>query len=318
MRRTNPRILAAIAIGLLVLIVAIVMMTRARTAESDKLSDAQAAGAGATAPEGRCASQVTYDRIKLELFRRAAQVRTSDQAAFDRLSAYASVRMERPVLRSQDPELGTVRCAGRLSLDLPPGVAVVGGRRTLSADVDYVLQPAADGSGDVVMLEGADPIIIPLATLARTGETTAAPETPPVMADGIPADSYAPPPLTAPSAPEPAAPSAVREPEPASRPLASAAGQARPSFNCRYARTRGEVAVCRDPGLAALDRQMSSQFYRALRTANARQRATLTATRDSFLRFRDRCSSDACIAETYRGRIREIRDIMSGNWRPGQ
>ena len=63
---------------------------------------------------------------------------------------------------------------------------------------------------------------------------------------------------------------------------------------------------------------MSSQFYRALRTANARQRATLTATRDSFLRFRDRCSSDACIAETYRGRIREIRDIMSGNWRPGQ
>ena len=317
MRRTNPRILAAIAIGLLILIVAIVMITRARTADRDKLSDAQAAGAGATAAETRCASQATYDRIKLELFRRAAQVRTSDQAVFDRLSAFASVRMERPVLRSQDQELGTVRCAGRLSLDLPPGLAVVGGRRTLGADVDYVLQPAADGSGDVVMLEGADPIIVPLATLARTGETAAAPGAPPVTAEGIPADPSAPPPGVTIPAPEPAAPSAELQPESAPRPSATV-GQARPSFNCRYARTRGEVAVCRDPGLAALDRQMASQFYRALRAADRRQRATLTATRDSFLRFRDRCPTNACIAEAYRGRMREIRDIMSGEWRPGQ
>jgi hypothetical protein len=317
MRRTNPTILAAIAIGLLILIVGIVMMTRGRTADQDKLSDAQAAGAGAAAVETRCASQATYDRIKLELFRRAAQVRTSDHAVFDRLSAFASVRMERPLLRSQDRELGTVRCAGRLSLDLPPGVAVVGGRRTLSADVDYVLQPAADGSGDVVMIEGADPIIVPLATLARTGETAAAPEAPSVTAEGIPADPLAQRPVATTPAPAPSGSSAGREPDPVAAPSATV-GEARPSFNCRYARTRGEVAVCRDPGLAALDRQMASQFYRALRMANARQRATLTATRDSFLRFRDRCPSDACIAETYRGRMREIRDIMSGDWRPGR
>ena len=42
---------------------------------------------------------------------------------------------------------GAVSCSGSLSLDLPPGVGVVGGRRTLSADVDYVVQQAADGSG---------------------------------------------------------------------------------------------------------------------------------------------------------------------------
>ncbi|HVL29218.1 MAG TPA: hypothetical protein VM326_00690 [Sphingomicrobium sp.] len=313
MRRTDPKILAAIALGLLVLIIGIVMMSRTRTADQDKLSDAQAAGAGNSAAETRCASQATYDRIKLELFRRAAQVRTSDQAVFDRLAAIASVRMERPLLRSQDAELGTVRCTGRLSLDLPPGLAVVGGRRTLSADIDYVLQPAADGSGDVVMLEGADPIIVPLATLARTGETPPAPEAPAVPADEVP-DAPPPPPSAAPEPPPPAPPQA-REPDPAPPPPASA-GAARPSFNCRYARTRGEIAVCRDEGLAALDRQMASQYYRALRVANARQRATLTATRDSFLRFRDRCPSDACIAETYRGRMREIRDIMSGDWRP--
>ncbi len=314
MRRTDPKILAAIALGLIVLIIALVMMTRNRTAEQDKLSDAQAAGAGATAPQGRCASQATYDRIKLELFRRAAQVRTTDQAVFDRLAAYASVRMERPVLRSQDQELGTVRCAGHLSLDLPPNVAVVGGRRTLSADIDYVLQPAADGSGDVVMLEGADPIVVPLATLARIGETAAAPSMAAEPDGSIPTDQPLPPMEQGP-APEPAAPAAEREPTP---PPSATTGAARPSFNCRYARTRGEIAVCREPGLAALDRQMASQFYRALRSADARQRDTLTATRDSFLRFRDRCPSDACIAEAYRGRMREIRDIMAGDWRPGR
>jgi hypothetical protein len=315
MRRVNPIVLAAVAIGLLIFIAVVIVLTRAPSARQDKLSDAQAAGAGASAPSSRCASQATYDRIKLELFRRAAQVRTSDQAAFDRLSAYASVRMERPVLRSQDEELGTVRCAGRLSLDLPPGVAVVGGRRTLSADVDYVLQPAADGSGDVVMIEGADPIIVPLATLARTGETAAAPEAPSDMAEAILPDPSAPPSMAQPL--EPAIPSAESVPDPAPSPTATA-GQARPSFNCRYARTRGEIAVCRDPGLAALDRQMAAQFYRALRAAGPRQRAILTATRDSFLRFRDRCPTNACVAETYRGRMREIRDIMSGDWRPGQ
>jgi hypothetical protein len=312
MRRINPLVLAAIAIGLLILVVSVVMVSRGRSADQDKLSDAEAAGAGATAPQGRCASQATYDRIKLELFRRAAQVRTSDRTVFDRLAAYASVRMERPVLRSQDEELGTVRCAGHLSLDLPPNVAVVGGRRTLSADVDYVLQPAADGTGDVVMVEGADPIVVPLATLARTGETAAAPEPPPATAEIVP-DAPVASPAVVPRG-DPVPPAADKEPESAPPP---AIGHARPSFNCRYARTRGETAVCRDPGLAALDRQMATQFYRALRGANARQRATLTATRDSFLRYRDRCPSDACVAETYRGRMREIRDIMSGEWRPG-
>jgi hypothetical protein len=327
MRRINPAILAAVAVGLLLLIAAVAMMTRPKTAPQDKLSDAQAAGAGASAPAKRCASQATYDRIKLEIFRQAGQVRTSDQSIFDKLAAYASVRVERPLLRSHDDELGTVRCTGRLTIDLPPGVAVVGGRRALSADVDYVLQPAADASGDVVMLEGADPIIVPLATLARSGEGPPLPAPPTLQADAGSAGAAAQPqPVPIPSpepraqvaeprvaAPAPRAP--VAEPRPEPRPPA-ATPTARPSFNCRYARTRGEIAVCRDSGLAALDRQMASQFYRALRQADRRQRATLTSTRDSFLRFRDRCPSDSCIAETYRGRMREIGDIMSGDWQP--
>jgi uncharacterized protein YecT (DUF1311 family) len=306
MRRLNPTIIAAIVIGLVLLLVAVAMV-REKGPNQDKLSDDQLVAAPVAKPERRCASQATYDRIKRELFRQASQLRRSDQAAFDRLAAASSVRMERPVMTEHDEALGTVRCTGFLSLDLPPGVAVVGGRRTLSTDIDYVLQPAADASGDVVMLEGADAIVVPLATLANAPVAAPAPDAqaPPPEALGEP-----PPQPTAPSQP----PAAV-VPPPAQQPPAVAT--ARPSFNCGYARTRGEIAVCGDSGLAALDRQMAAQYFRALSAADARERGILTATRDSFLRYRDRCPTNACIAETYRGRMREIRDIMSGSWRPG-
>jgi hypothetical protein len=45
-------------------------------------------------------------------------------------------------------------------------------------------------------------------------------------------------------------------------------------------------------------------------------RALLERTRGRFLGFRDRCRTDACIADSYRGRITEIRDIVDGRWRP--
>ncbi|HEU5285557.1 MAG TPA: hypothetical protein VFU20_03470, partial [Sphingomicrobium sp.] len=252
-----------------------------------------------------CGSQKTYDLIKRELFRRAAQVRGSDQAAFDRLATYSVVRMDAPMLRSHDEELGTVSCAGSLALDLPPGVAVVGGRRTLNANIGYAIQPAADGSGDVVTLSNADAIITPLATLARVAVPAEDPLAP------APAGS-APvviPPLTGEPAPMPApvAPPSDTGPPPP-QPTAS------PSFNCRTARSRGEIAVCNDPGLAALDRQMAAQFSTALAQADSGQRALLQRTRSDFLRYRDNCPSNACIAETYRGRMREIRDIMAGRW----
>lgn len=338
MRRVNPKLIAAVLIGLLVLIVAFVMMSRRGKSEQDKLSDTQAAGAAATAPQTRCGTQATYDRIKVELFRQAAQVRKSDQGVFDKLAAYASVRMERPLLRSRDDELGTVRCTGRLSLDLPPGVAVVGGRRTLAADIDYVLQPAADGSGDVVMLEGDGPITVPLATLARSGETRVAAggDLPAVVAEPVaaeppmPTPAAVPPPRqttqtargfepdTAKAKPEPVAapPTAVRPDRAPVRTTDRTRGQspkaaARPSFNCRYARTRGEIAICKDAGLAALDRQMASQYYRAIASANAAQRRDLKASRDAFLRRRDGCRQAACIANSYQERMREIGEIRS-------
>lgn len=306
MRRLNPTAVALLAGALLLLLMIYVFAGTTRT-NTDKLTDEQvAARADASDPETRCGSQATYDLIKRELFRRAAEVRGSDQAAFNRLAAYSVVRMDAPMLRSHDEEIGTITCAGTLALDLPPGVAVVGGRRTLIADVGYAIQPAADGSGDVLTLSNADGIITPLATLARVGEPAGEPLTP------VAPDGEAIPPLTTePGSVEPQ-PSQPSPPASAAPPPAASAS---PSFNCRFARTRGEIAVCNDGGLAALDRQMAAQFNSALSQADADERALLQRTRSRFLSYRDSCRSDSCIANAYRGRMTEIRDIMAGRWR---
>jgi uncharacterized protein YecT (DUF1311 family) len=261
---------------------------------------------GAPQHEKLCGSKATYDLIKRELFRHAAQLRGSDQAAFDRLSAYAVLRMENPVMESEDSSTGGVNCSGSLTIDLPPGVAVVGGRRSLMSDVDYTVQPAADGSGSVVLLRSADAIVAPLATLARVAEPAPEPGTAVNANEAVP---VGPGPLEPPASQPavPAAPSAPAPPAPVT---------ARPSFDCANARTKGELAVCGDPGLATLDRNMAAQYNRAVAGASGEQRDVLRLTRDRFLRYRDRCPNRQCIGDAYVGRMREIRDIVEGRWQP--
>jgi uncharacterized protein YecT (DUF1311 family) len=149
---------------------------------------------------------------------------------------------------------------------------------------------------------------------------TAAPPPPPAPRRE-PAKS-SPPPATS-DADENPKPSPASSPPPAKRPAPAVAkapapaaitAGARPSFNCRYARTRGEKAVCANAGLASLDRQMAGQFYRALSAARPGQRAMLEKSRKRFLRFRDSCATQTCIADAYRGRMREISDIVDGGY----
>src|SRR5207253_604146 len=168
-RKLNWTTIALIG-GLVVLVLLVAYFATSRNPDQDKLTNTELTKASAPEREKLCGSQATYDLIKRELFRRAAQVRGSDQAAYDRLSGYAVVRMENPVMESQNKDTGAVNCSGSLSLDLPPGVAVVGGRRTLASDIDYTVQQAADGSGLVVLLRNADAIVTPLATLSRVAQ----------------------------------------------------------------------------------------------------------------------------------------------------
>ena len=298
-QRVTPTAIAGIALAVLLLLIAGAILLRGSGAEDDRLTNAVTSAR--EDPEKLCSSQSTYDLIKRDLFRRAAALRGSDQPAFDKLASYSSLRVEAPLLQDQNESVGRVTCNATLSLDLPPGVAVVGGRRTLTADALYTIQPAADGSGKVLTLANADGIITPLATLAKTSQP--APNT---ADDANAVDS-------ADVSAAPVDPLAPNPPSPEAPPPQTSTS---PSFNCGNARTSGEIAVCNDPKLAALDRRMASQFGSAMADAAPQQRAILKQTRDAFLRYRDQCPSSSCIAETYQGRMREIRDIMRGNWQP--
>lgn len=311
MRGTNWPTIALLG-GLLLVLLIIAYFTANRDPDQDRLSDSQVTTSLApVAAEKSCASKSTYDQIKRELFRAAAQRRGSDAAAYDRLAAYAVARMESPVMENEPGAGQAVECSGTLSLDLPPGVVAEGGRRTLMSGVDYSVQPAADGSGNVVLVRNAEAIIGPLATLARAAQS-ARPDTPPAKLDifGQPIGNV---PLAGPDALPPiAAPPVPATPPPPPSPRVIA----RPSFDCAKARTRGEIAVCADPGLAALDRQMVGQFNRAIDQSDPQQRFLLLRTRAEFLEYRDRCRGASCVADAYNGRLREIGDIMAN--RPRQ
>ena len=313
-----------------------------------KVPDAEQRGAQRKQADARrlrqaCGSAETYDRLKAFVFDEANRLKAGRTAMLDRVEANTTVRMEDPVAVSRDEQLDVTVCRGRLVLDLPPGVEdAFNGARQLKAEVEYAAQAAADGSGLVYQMKAAEPIIYRLATLTLPAAGTdtavastsvpapASPETPPAAASTDTAvASIASPPRPAPrpepaspprpaSRPEPAPPPRARPPrddppaprveEPAPLPASRERAEA-PSFSC--ARVTGRVlrTICGDASLSALDRRMSSSFYAALADSDPGTRATLRASRDRFLRYRDRCPTSACIAQTYQDRMAEIRDI---------
>lgn len=260
-----------------------------------------------------CASSTTYDRLKELAFDEARRIRNVDSPLLDKLAAATVIRMEEPVLKSRDEDLNVTVCTGRMIVELPPGAQdVFNGEQRLLADIEYAAQEAADGSGLVYQMEGAEPIIYRLAAIdmkrgapAMADREDAEEPLPPVGADE--AEEYAE--VDAPEpAPEPdePAPPPVRQAPPPPPPLPSVAS-AQPSFNCRYARTRSERMVCSSNYLAGKDRTMSSLFYGSIAAADPETKAEIRASRDAFLRRREACGTEDCVGAVYDARIRELR-----------
>jgi uncharacterized protein YecT (DUF1311 family) len=272
-----------------------------------------------------CASDATYDRLKELVFDEAARIRNSDPRNLDPLAAAAVVRMEEPVVKSRDDELNVTVCSGRFILELPPGAEnAFDGKRRLDAEVEYAAQAAVDGSGLVYQMDGAEPIIYRLATFGMKGGavpkfTQAAPvpipSAPPAAA---PAEPTLMPPLAEPAprpapAPAPAPAASVRTAEKRAEPAAATRVTVRPSFNCRYGKTRTEKMICASPRLAAQDRAMASLYYDLMARADPATRGHLRRSRDAFLGRREQCGSEACVGSTYASRMAELRTIARGD-----
>lgn len=271
-----------------------------------------------------CASDATYEGLKELVFDEAARIRNADARNLDPIAAAAFVRMEEPRVKSRDEKLNVTVCTGRFVLDLPPGAEnAFDGMRRVTADVEYAAQAAADGSGLVYQMDGAEPIIYRLASFGMNGQpampASAAfaqagppppPPAPPPRSATTRSAPPAPPPTRAPSRPVPPprpAPVAARASEPPSRIEPAPIVASRPSFNCRYAHTRSERLVCASSGLAGRDRAMASAYYGAVARADAGGKARLRASRDAFLARRERCGTEACVAAAYDRRIAELR-----------
>lgn len=275
-----------------------------------------------------CSSSSTYDRLKELAFDEAARIRNQDPRELDALAAASVVRMENPVAKSRDDNLNVTVCRGRFILELPPGVEnAFDGQRRLTADIEYAAQAAADGSGLVFHMEGAEPMIYRLATAGGFTPRTAQIE--PVT---TPQAQVQQPPAAAPPAEPQPQPQVQPQPRqeargtPAPQRSATAAPPplpkadrpreqrtaASPSFNCSYARSRSERLVCGSGSLAAKDRQMASIYYAAMANADVGTRAHLRRSRDAFLSRRERCGSEDCVLSIYDARIQEIRRIAAG------
>ncbi len=362
MRWLNPTTAVLITAVLALLLVGYVFGV------GDPDREERTASSAARDAAARCSSREASELLKRELFARAAALRGRDGAAMAQAARFSAVRVASATATDVDEGSEEVTCRSSLVVDLPPEMAVVGGRRSLAGTAEYRLQAGENGQAQLRLLSNPQAIVTPLAALTpaqrqapatydvTTAEANASGPEPagPAVAPPPPPVPHAepppPPPVQRRAAPPPAPRSqtatrqptrpperkatAEREPPPPERREVAAAKPARPpepraipapppprqvaavrpSFDCRRARARSEVAVCGDPGLASLDRQMSGRFFSALRVARPGQRALLQRSRNRFLAYRNACPSSSCIAQAYRDRIREIDAIMTGGY----
>lgn len=117
-------------------------------------------------PSKGCSLQSTLDAIKTELFRRAAQARGRDAAAYMRIAGFSLFRVDSPTVVGADQQQRRIDCSGTADLQLPPQIALVTGGNMLAQPIDYSVQLDASGNATSVSLGNADAIVAPLSTIA--------------------------------------------------------------------------------------------------------------------------------------------------------
>jgi len=230
-----------------------------------------AAGVAARgASEQDCAGPETASGVKARLFEKAETAAGAKAAGVRALAGGTVARIEQPVVEQREDAARRTVCAGRLVLDLPPGTA--GG--PASAQIRYTVQMAADGSGRVYDVYGAEPLF-------------------PRLAGGtVPAT---------PGAPGPAAP-------------ATAVAAAKPSFACGPANSKVEATICGSKALADLDRDLAQSYRRALELGGEPGfREAQQEAQRQFLRDRNACQSATCIAGAYRERLGALKALWEEN-----
>ena len=241
--------------------------------------------------------------IQDELFRRAGELRGADQAQLNQVAGHASVRIDSA--RPKAGQHGLVDCSGWIALDLPPGLAVDGGRTNLNAELSYAL--AHDrGRMKIASLSGEGRLVRTLATLgpAPREPDQDKPVEPEEVASTAPARKT--PVLVGETKRETTAVSTVGAPRPATK------SPPVPAVASACSGSRADQLVCSSTNLSSLDRQLSLLYRQSWNQADDKRRAALLGTRQRFNDRREACGSSNCMTTAYLSRLKEISDIMAG------
>ena len=82
-----------------------------------------------------------------------------------------------------------------------------------------------------------------------------------------------------------------------------------PSFNCKKAKAKVEIAICKSPLLSKADLELSLAYQDELGDANSGEPSPVIQEQRAWLKTRDQCSSeklDACLKNSYRFRLRQL------------
>jgi len=222
-----------------------------------------------------CASPQSLNGVKRRLFANARVLPGANAAAIDSLERGTVTRIIEPVVDQLDTEIGRTICSGRLILDLPPGVErAFGGERQLSVQIRYSSQQAADGSGNVYDVFGAEALALRLSQAAGG-------RAPPIAPQGV-------------------------------GPAEGSGDQSsfNPSFRCSPRNTQVERMTCSSPELSSLDRRSTSAYNRALELADEPgARSEIRQFQRGFLRDLSACRTRYCIARAYQAHISRLQMI---------
>jgi len=93
----------------------------------------------------------------------------------------------------------------------------------------------------------------------------------------------------------------------------AAPSTAKPSFSCRGARKPGQIAVCNDTNLTALDRHQALLYNQSWGRADRAKRAQLARAQRRLVSRRDKCTSEPCAKSAYLDSMKEVAEIMTKN-----
>ena len=260
-----------------------------------------------------CNDPAVEGLIRAEMVRRAALVGYADRAQLEAIGRSALFRVDAPTAKGEQGA-GAAGCNAWLTVNLPPGVVVEGGRSNLNGEISFGLVKSEAG----LRLAGLNGVRGLVRSLATVGAPPREPDSDVELVN--PERIAVAPRVVHAGALESAGgklvevrsrqnvPTAPALKEPA-RTAPAAAGV---SSRCRVLTGWADQAVCNNSNLTGLERQLSLLYDQSWNQADAAKRNALASTRDQFAGRRNSCRTESCLTSAYISRLRQVSDIMAG------